>query len=282
MRHEDEQDAGEGLTGYPTAFLDHAQLPSWPIGFGVAAAPGQADRTRGRVGVGAPGVARRGIRVGGGSSGIGCLTGPGGETAREHRTPGGRRSHGRRSRMGPPCAAPGVGAAAPLERLLTVGGRGVVTTARVRGGAAAGAGPFVRPTVGPGRAGRAAPGLHRGPPPPSPAWIDAGCCSQWVRARSACWRVADSPTVHRGTTAPGPNGGTAGAGPPGTPVLRRAGPAPTRIAPPDTVACWVPGTPPLVALTVDDGPSGAAAAADRQRPDPDREPHLGPPLTSAP
>ena len=60
--------------------------------------------------------------------------------------------------MEPPCAAPGVDAAAPLDQLRTVGGRGVVTTAWVRGGAAAAVGPFVRPTAGPLCSSRVAPG----------------------------------------------------------------------------------------------------------------------------
>ena len=44
-------------------------------------------------------------------------------------------------------------------------------------------------------------------------------------------------------------------GTPVTPVLQHGAPAVTPISPPGTVVSWVPDTPPLVALTVDDGVS---------------------------
>ena len=48
---------------------------------------------------------------------------------------------------------------------------------------------------------------------------------------------------------------TADPGAPVTPVLQHGAPAVTRIPPPGTVVSWVPDTPPLVALTIDDGVS---------------------------
>ena len=128
MRHEDEQDAGEGLTGCPTAGRRPDSVSAAPFwippscragrsGFWWCGCSrtGRSDRWSGCCW--STRVVRRGIRRGGGPSGIGGLTGPGRETAREHRSPGGGRSHERRSRMEPPCAVPGVDAAAPLDQL---------------------------------------------------------------------------------------------------------------------------------------------------------------------
>ena len=42
---------------------------------------------------------------------------------------------------------------------------------------------------------------------------------------------------------------------PVTPVLQHGAPAVQRIPPPGTVVSWVPDTPPLLALTIDDGVS---------------------------
>jgi hypothetical protein len=66
-----------------------------------------------------------------------------------------------------------------------------------------------------------------------------------------------------GTAVPAPDGASASADPgsPSTPVLQRGAPAVTRIAPPATVVSWVPDTPPLVALTIDDGVSSPVVAA---------------------
>ncbi len=47
----------------------------------------------------------------------------------------------------------------------------------------------------------------------------------------------------------------------GTPVVQRGAPAVTRIAPPGTVVSWVPDTPPLIALTIDDGVSSPVVRA---------------------
>jgi len=46
-----------------------------------------------------------------------------------------------------------------------------------------------------------------------------------------------------------------------TPVLQRGAPAVTRATPPDTVVSWVPDTPPLIALTIDDGISSPVVRA---------------------
>ena len=46
-----------------------------------------------------------------------------------------------------------------------------------------------------------------------------------------------------------------------TPVLQRGAPAVTRTTPPDTVVSWVPDTPPLIALTIDDGISSPVVRA---------------------
>jgi peptidoglycan/xylan/chitin deacetylase (PgdA/CDA1 family) len=48
---------------------------------------------------------------------------------------------------------------------------------------------------------------------------------------------------------------------PALPVLQSGAPALTRIPPPDTVVSWVPDTPPLVALTIDDGVSSPVVGA---------------------
>ena len=48
---------------------------------------------------------------------------------------------------------------------------------------------------------------------------------------------------------------TADPGAPVTPVLQHGAPAVQRIVPPGTVVSWVPDTPPLLALTIDDGVS---------------------------
>ena len=48
---------------------------------------------------------------------------------------------------------------------------------------------------------------------------------------------------------------------PATPVLQHGPPALEPMTPPDTVVAWVPDTPPLVALTIDDGVSSAVVAA---------------------
>ena len=50
-------------------------------------------------------------------------------------------------------------------------------------------------------------------------------------------------------------------GTPVTPVLQHGAPAVTPIPPPGTVVSWVPDTPPLVALTVDDGVSSPVVGA---------------------
>ena len=47
----------------------------------------------------------------------------------------------------------------------------------------------------------------------------------------------------------------------GTPVLQHGAPAVSRIPPPGTVVSWVPDTPPLVALTIDDGVSSPVVGA---------------------
>jgi len=54
---------------------------------------------------------------------------------------------------------------------------------------------------------------------------------------------------------------TADPGAPVTPVLQHGAPAVTRIPPPGTVVSWVPDTPPLVALTIDDGVSSPVVGA---------------------
>ena len=48
---------------------------------------------------------------------------------------------------------------------------------------------------------------------------------------------------------------------PVTPVLQHGAPAVQRIAPPGTVVSWVPDTPPLLALTIDDGVSSPVVGA---------------------
>jgi peptidoglycan/xylan/chitin deacetylase (PgdA/CDA1 family) len=48
---------------------------------------------------------------------------------------------------------------------------------------------------------------------------------------------------------------------PVTPVLQRGAPAVNRIPPPGTVVSWVPDTPPLLALTIDDGVSSPVVGA---------------------
>ena len=47
----------------------------------------------------------------------------------------------------------------------------------------------------------------------------------------------------------------------GTPVLQHGAAAVSRIPPPGTVVSWVPDTPPLVALTIDDGVSSPVVGA---------------------
>jgi len=61
--------------------------------------------------------------------------------------------------------------------------------------------------------------------------------------------------------APTPDAPTPAEPGPVIPVLQNGGPALTRIPPPDTVVSWVPDTPPLVALTVDDGVSSPVVGA---------------------
>jgi hypothetical protein len=201
VRHEDEQDAGEGLTGLtgcPTAGRRPASVPAAPFWIPPSCRSGRS----GFWWCGCSRTGRSDPRSGRCWSAAGCASrdppwrrtfkdrrrGRAGKPRESTAVPVGLAATNEGHVMGPPCAAPGIGAAAPLDQLLTVGGRGVVPTARVRGGAAAGVGPFVRPAAGLRRARWAAPGLHRGPPLPSPAWLDAGCCSPWVRARAASWR----------------------------------------------------------------------------------------------
>ena len=54
---------------------------------------------------------------------------------------------------------------------------------------------------------------------------------------------------------------TSDPGAPVTPVLQRGAPAVSRIPPPGTVVSWVPDTPPLLALTIDDGVSSPVVGA---------------------
>jgi peptidoglycan/xylan/chitin deacetylase (PgdA/CDA1 family) len=61
--------------------------------------------------------------------------------------------------------------------------------------------------------------------------------------------------------APTPDAATSAGPGPVIPALQHGAPALTRIAPPDTVVSWVPDTPPLVALTIDDGVSSPVVGA---------------------
>ena len=61
---------------------------------------------------------------------------------------------------------------------------------------------------------------------------------------------------------------TSDAGAPVTPVLQHGAPAVSRIPPPGTVVSWVPDTPPLLALTIDDGSAPPSSAATSRWPRP--------------
>jgi len=67
--------------------------------------------------------------------------------------------------------------------------------------------------------------------------------------------AAESGTAPPGPPVPAAAPTTADPQAPVTPVLQHGAPAVQRIPPPGTVVSWVPDTPPLLALTIDDGVS---------------------------